>query len=202
MEETTDPVALAQSLLRRDLLPREYAATRARRAVNLKAMRTDGATLWSLAMLPEGPLVSGVPALLRSFDSWSIVVIWSFTRPLQVMDVNAARSDPPTPRARACARAAQRREQERAARKKEKRIRRRERQEQRSEEFRLCEQLGLSSLATSEYSSSDEEEEESDGGRAPPERWEPSPPHPEPRRRRKRQHLGRARERPPPGSLR
>jgi hypothetical protein len=52
-------------------------------------------------MLPEGPLVSGVPALLRSFDSWSIVVIWSFTRPLQVMAVNAARSDPPTPRARA-----------------------------------------------------------------------------------------------------
>jgi hypothetical protein len=99
-------------------------------------------------------------------------------------------------------RAAQRREQERAARKKEKRIRRREHREHRSEEFRLREQLGLSSLATSEYSSSDDEEEESDGGRAPPERWEPSPPRPEPRRRWKRQHLGRARERLPPGSLR
>jgi hypothetical protein len=56
---------------------------------------------------------------------------------------------------------------------------------------------------TSEYSLSDEEEEEeSDGGRAPPERWEPSPPRPEPRRRRKRQRLGRVRERPPPASLR
>jgi hypothetical protein len=46
------------------------------------------------------------------------------------------------------------------------------------EEFRLREQQGLSSPGTSEYSSSDEEEEESDGGRAPPERWEPSPPSP------------------------
>jgi hypothetical protein len=62
------------------------------------------------------------------------------------MAVNAARSDPPTPRARA--RAAQRREQERAACKKEKRIRRRERREWTSEEFRLREQQGLSSPAT------------------------------------------------------
>jgi hypothetical protein len=63
-------------------------------------------------------------------------------------------------------------------RKKEKKIRRREGWEQRSEEFRLRKQQGLSSPATSEYSSSDEEEEESDGGRALPERWEPSPPSP------------------------
>jgi hypothetical protein len=61
--------------------------------------------------------------------------------------------------------------------KKEKRIQRQECREQRSEEFRLREQLGLSSPATSEYSSS-EEEEESDGGRALPKRWEPSPPSP------------------------
>jgi hypothetical protein len=177
MEETSDPVALAQSRLMPDLFPREYAATRARRVVNLRAMRTDDTTLWVFTMLPEGPLVSRVPALLWSFDSWSIVVIWNFTRPLQVMAVNAARSAPPTPRARA--RAAQRQEQERAARKKEKSIRRRERREQRSEEFRLREQQGLSSPGTSEYSSSDEEEEEeSDGGRAPPERWEPLPPSP------------------------
>jgi hypothetical protein len=93
--------------------------------------------------------------------------------------VNAARSDPPTPRARARARAAQRREQEWAARKKERSIRRWERREQRSEEFWLREQQGLSSPGTSEYSSSGEEEEEgSDGGRAPPERWVPSPPSP------------------------
>jgi hypothetical protein len=76
----------------------------------------------------------------------------------------------------------------------ERSIRRRERRERRSEEFRLREQQGLSSLGTEEYSSSGEEEEESDGGRAPPERWEPSPPRLEPRRRRKRRRLGRAQE--------
>jgi hypothetical protein len=179
MEETADPVAMAQSRLRHDLFPREYAATRARCAVNLKAMRTDDIALWAFTMLPEGQLVSRVPALLQSFDLWRIVVTWSFTHPLQVMAVNAVRSDPPTPRARACACAAQRREQERVARKKEKGIRRQERRERRSEEFHLREQQGLSSPATSEFSSSDEEEgEESDGGRAPPERWEPSPPSP------------------------
>jgi hypothetical protein len=42
----------------------------------------------------------------------------------------------------------------------------------------MREQQGLSSPRTEEYSSSGEEEEESDGGRAPPERWEPSPPSP------------------------
>jgi hypothetical protein len=45
MEETADPVALALSWLLPDLLPREYAATRARRAVNLKAIRTDDVVL-------------------------------------------------------------------------------------------------------------------------------------------------------------
>jgi hypothetical protein len=98
MEETADPVALAQSRLLPDL-PREYKATRARRAVNLKVIRNDDAALWSFVMLPEGLLVSRAPAPLRSTDSWSIVVIRSFTRPLQVMAVNVARSDPPTPRA-------------------------------------------------------------------------------------------------------
>jgi hypothetical protein len=62
--------------------------------------------------------------------------------------VNGARSDPPTPRARVHAHAAQRREQERAARKKERGIRRQERREQRDEEFRLHEQQGLSPPTT------------------------------------------------------
>jgi hypothetical protein len=35
MHEEVDPVELAQSRLLPDLLPQEYAATRARRAVNL-----------------------------------------------------------------------------------------------------------------------------------------------------------------------
>jgi hypothetical protein len=52
--------------------------------------------------------------------------------------MNAAWSNPPTPRAKARARAVQRRKQERATRKKERRIRRREHREQRDEEYRLC----------------------------------------------------------------
>jgi hypothetical protein len=68
MEETVDPVALAQSRLLPDPLPREYAATRARRAINLRAVKHSDDDLWSFAMLPEGPLVSRVsffsPAIL------------------------------------------------------------------------------------------------------------------------------------------
>jgi hypothetical protein len=41
MHEEADPVALAQSRLLPDLLPQEYAATRARRAINLRAVRHD-----------------------------------------------------------------------------------------------------------------------------------------------------------------
>jgi hypothetical protein len=44
-----------------DLLPREYAATRARRAIVLRAARSDDAALWAFTMLPVGPLVSGLP---------------------------------------------------------------------------------------------------------------------------------------------
>jgi hypothetical protein len=57
--------------------------------------------------------------------------------------MDAARSDPLTPRARAVARAAQQWEQERAAHARERGIRRRERWEQQSEESQLREQQGL-----------------------------------------------------------
>jgi hypothetical protein len=87
MEETADPVALAQSRLQHDLFPWEYAATRARRAVNLNAMRVDDTALWAFTMLPEGPLVSRVPTPLRFLGSRSIVVIWGSPCFLQVMVV-------------------------------------------------------------------------------------------------------------------
>jgi hypothetical protein len=60
MEETADPVALARSRLVHDRLPPEYAATRARRAINLKAVKNSNDDLWSFVMLPDGPLVSGL----------------------------------------------------------------------------------------------------------------------------------------------
>jgi hypothetical protein len=61
MDDTADPVALAQSRLLPDLLLQEYATTRARRAINLKAVRHRDDDLWSFVMLPHGPLVSGTP---------------------------------------------------------------------------------------------------------------------------------------------
>jgi hypothetical protein len=45
MEETADPVVLAQSRLLPDLLPWEYAATRERRVVILKVIRSDDVAL-------------------------------------------------------------------------------------------------------------------------------------------------------------
>jgi hypothetical protein len=72
MHEEADPVALAQSRLLPDLLPQEYATTRATRAINLKVIRNDDVALRSFVMLPEGPLVSRAPAPLRSIDSWGI----------------------------------------------------------------------------------------------------------------------------------
>jgi hypothetical protein len=45
MHEDADPVALAQSRLLPGLFPREYAATRARRAVDLRPGRNDDAAL-------------------------------------------------------------------------------------------------------------------------------------------------------------
>jgi hypothetical protein len=61
MHEDADPVALAQSRLLSGLFPREYAATRARRAIDLRAGRNDDAALWAFTMLPVGTLVSGLP---------------------------------------------------------------------------------------------------------------------------------------------
>jgi hypothetical protein len=60
MHENADPVALAQSRLMPDLLPREYAATRARHTIDLRTGRNDDAALWAFTMLPVGPLVSGL----------------------------------------------------------------------------------------------------------------------------------------------
>jgi hypothetical protein len=58
MTETADPIALARSRMLGPL-QREYAATRARSAVDPKSVRND-LPLWDLEMLPTGKLVSGV----------------------------------------------------------------------------------------------------------------------------------------------
>jgi hypothetical protein len=76
MSEAANPMALARSRLLHDRFPREYAATRARRAIILKAVRHDNDDLWSLIMLPDAPAVSGssspshsLATYRRGFDS-------------------------------------------------------------------------------------------------------------------------------------
>jgi hypothetical protein len=70
MTEIADPVALAKSRLLLDPFPREYAATRARRAIDPKSGRYDDKAPLELEMLPTGPLVSGVLDFISSFASF------------------------------------------------------------------------------------------------------------------------------------
>jgi hypothetical protein len=59
MTETANPVALVRSRMLSSPLLREYAATRARSAVDTRSLRGDR-PLWDLEMLPTGPLVSRI----------------------------------------------------------------------------------------------------------------------------------------------
>jgi hypothetical protein len=67
MTEIADPIALAKSRLLLGPFPRDYAATRARRAIDPKSGRYDDKALWELEMLPTGQLVSGVLDFISSF---------------------------------------------------------------------------------------------------------------------------------------
>jgi hypothetical protein len=62
MSEVANPTSLARSQFLLDSLPHslphEYAATRARRAISLKAVRHSNDDLWSFVMLPDAPTVS------------------------------------------------------------------------------------------------------------------------------------------------
>jgi hypothetical protein len=61
MSDATNPMALARSRLLHDHFPREYAATRARRAISLKFVPHGHDDLWLFIMLPDGPAVSDLP---------------------------------------------------------------------------------------------------------------------------------------------
>jgi hypothetical protein len=70
MTEITDPVALARSRLLPDPFPRAFAATRARRAIDLRSGRWGDDVLWAFEMLPTGQLVSGVLDSISSLASF------------------------------------------------------------------------------------------------------------------------------------
>jgi hypothetical protein len=76
MDEDADPVALAESRLLRDLFPREYAGTWARRAIDLRAGRCDNASMWAFAMLPVGQLVSEFLAFLSCSAGFWVVGVF------------------------------------------------------------------------------------------------------------------------------
>jgi hypothetical protein len=60
MSDATNPTSLACSRLLQEHLLKEYAATRARRAINLKAVPHSDDDLWSFVMLPDAQPVSTV----------------------------------------------------------------------------------------------------------------------------------------------
>jgi hypothetical protein len=76
MNEDADPVALAESRLLRDPFPREYAATRARRAIDLRPGCCDNASLWAFAMLPAGQLMSEFLDFLSGSASFWVVGVF------------------------------------------------------------------------------------------------------------------------------
>jgi hypothetical protein len=61
MGETADPVLLGRLRLLHNRFPPEYVATRARRAISLKAITHGNDDLWSFVMLPDAPAVSRIP---------------------------------------------------------------------------------------------------------------------------------------------
>jgi hypothetical protein len=70
MSEAANPTSLAHSRFLSERLPREYTATRARRAISLKAVRHDNDDLWSFIMLPDAPAVSGSSSPSHSLTTY------------------------------------------------------------------------------------------------------------------------------------
>jgi hypothetical protein len=67
MSEAANPTLLARLRFLPERLPQKYAATRASRAISLKAVRHSNDDLWSFVMLPDAPAVSRSP-----FPSYSL----------------------------------------------------------------------------------------------------------------------------------
>jgi hypothetical protein len=66
MSDTADPTTLAHSRLLHERFPREYAATRVRRAISLKAVLHNNDDLRSFVMLLDAPAVNRPSSFPRS----------------------------------------------------------------------------------------------------------------------------------------
>jgi hypothetical protein len=71
MTEVADLVALAGSRLLQEPFPRAFAATRARRAIDLRSGCCGDDVLWAFEMLPTGPLVSRVLDIISRLAGFS-----------------------------------------------------------------------------------------------------------------------------------
>jgi hypothetical protein len=69
ISEATNPASLAHSWLLNDRFPPEYAATRARHSISLKAGLHSNDDLWSFVMLPDAPAVSRPSSFPRSLGA-------------------------------------------------------------------------------------------------------------------------------------
>jgi hypothetical protein len=80
MSEVANPTVLARSWLLHNRFPQEYAATRARRAISLKAGRHGYDDLWSFVMLPDALVVSRPSPFLVPLQHTSVVLIVVFSK--------------------------------------------------------------------------------------------------------------------------
>jgi hypothetical protein len=74
MNDEVDPMALVRSRLLHDRFPREYAATRVRRAISLKSVPHGHDDLWSFIMLPDAPVVSDLPPPLSLLQRTNVTL--------------------------------------------------------------------------------------------------------------------------------
>jgi hypothetical protein len=73
MTEVADPVALTRSRLLPDPFPWAFAATRVRRAIDLRSGRCGDDVLWAFEMLPTGQLVRGVLDFISNLAGFLVV---------------------------------------------------------------------------------------------------------------------------------
>jgi hypothetical protein len=80
MNDEADPRVLARSLLLDERFPREYAVTRARRAISLKTVPHGHSDLWSFIMLLDAPAVSGLPSLFGLLQCIGVILMVAISR--------------------------------------------------------------------------------------------------------------------------
>jgi hypothetical protein len=78
MSDAANPTSLAHLRLLQERLLKEYAATRARRAINLKAVPHSDDDLWSFLMLPDAQSVNTILHPLSVLVSHFLLVLTMF----------------------------------------------------------------------------------------------------------------------------